>query len=137
MYQDIIKRVCLNLSIEADPRHIEGFMRLQYGTLDHLTREEFAKECKLFDKIKEQDDWEANAQSFGLWTLNRVSCSPRAGRIVQESWRLTEPKQNKNMISKTQIAIASTIFFVAVYATHTVGLDNIVRRIISTVFTDL
>jgi len=77
MYQDIIKRVCLNLSIEADPRHIEGFMRLQYGTLDHLTREEFAKECKLFDKIKEQDDWEANAQSFGLWTLNRVSCSPR------------------------------------------------------------
>ena len=41
------------------------------------------------------------------------------------------------MISKTQIALASTIFFVAVYAIHTVGLDNIVRRVISTVFTDL
>jgi len=41
------------------------------------------------------------------------------------------------MISKTQIALASTIFFVAVYAIHTVGLDTIVRRIISTVFTDL
>ena len=38
------------------------------------------------------------------------------------------------MISKTQLAIASTIFFVAVYAIHTVGLDTIVRRVISTVF---
>lgn len=66
MYQDIIKRVCLDLSIEADPRHIEGFMRLQYGTLDHLTVPQFAHECKLFDKVKDQDDWEANSQSLGL-----------------------------------------------------------------------
>jgi hypothetical protein len=40
-------------------------------------------------------------------------------------------------MSKTQLAISATIFLVAVYAIHTVGLDNIVRRIISTVFTDL
>ena len=66
MYQDIIKRVCHELSIEADPRHIEGFMRLQYGTLDHLTASQFAHECQLFDEVKDQDDWEENAQSFGL-----------------------------------------------------------------------
>ena len=66
MYQDIIKSVCFVLSIEADPRHIEGFMRLQYGTLDHLTAPQFAHECKLFDEVKDQDDWEANAESFGL-----------------------------------------------------------------------
>ena len=55
MYQGLIKKICLELSIKADPRHIEQFMRDHYGTLDHLTREEFAHECKLFDVIPESE----------------------------------------------------------------------------------
>ena len=65
-YQKLIKEICKSLSIIADPRHIEGFMRLQYGTLDHLSREEFVNECKLFNEAKEMGDWEANAKSYGL-----------------------------------------------------------------------
>ena len=30
-----------------DPRHIEAFMRLQYGTLDHLGSHTFNKEVEL------------------------------------------------------------------------------------------
>ena len=41
MYQDIIRE----LSNGHDPRHIEAYMRLQYGTLDHLSREDFRREC--------------------------------------------------------------------------------------------
>jgi len=66
MYQEIIKKVCADLSIKEDPRHIEGFMRLQHGTLDHLTAPQFANECKLFSEVKDQNDWEENAKSFGL-----------------------------------------------------------------------
>ena len=31
----------------VDPRHIEGLMRVQYGTLDHLSAEEFKREVHL------------------------------------------------------------------------------------------
>jgi hypothetical protein len=32
---------------DYDPRHIEGYMRLQYGTLDHLSREDFKREVEI------------------------------------------------------------------------------------------
>lgn len=54
---------------DIDPRHIEGYMRLQYSTLDHLSYSEFFKECKLcaecidYDGIKNA---EKNAKSYGL-----------------------------------------------------------------------
>ena len=52
-----------------DPRHIEGYMRLQYSTLDHLDSRTFAREVRLcVECIKEGgvDAAERNAKSFGL-----------------------------------------------------------------------
>ena len=52
-----------------DARHIEGYMRLQYSTLDHLDRRTFNREIRLcIECIKEGgiDAAERNAQSFGL-----------------------------------------------------------------------
>ena len=52
-----------------DPRHIEGFMRLQYSTLDHLDARTFKREVKLGIACIQQGGVaaaESNAQSFGL-----------------------------------------------------------------------
>lgn len=35
------------LSPDYDPRHIEAFMRTQFGTLDHLDRETFTREVRI------------------------------------------------------------------------------------------
>lgn len=43
MYADLIKR----LAPGYDPRHIEAFMRTQYGTLDHLSPRTFRREVAL------------------------------------------------------------------------------------------
>lgn len=54
---------------QIDPRHVEGYMRLQYSTLDHLDRRTFNKEVALcVECIKEggKDAAERNAVSFGL-----------------------------------------------------------------------
>lgn len=48
MYQQIIREELARQGhIGTDPRHIEGFMRLQYGCLDHLTRQDFRNEVKI------------------------------------------------------------------------------------------
>lgn len=53
----------------ADPRHVEGYMRLASGTLDHLSpaqfraEVEFAMECVDLDGATVAEDL---AQSFGL-----------------------------------------------------------------------
>lgn len=55
--------------IGYDPRHIEGYMRLQYGTLDHLSAADFRREVSVcIQCINEagRDMAERNAQSFGL-----------------------------------------------------------------------
>lgn len=52
-----------------DPRHIEGYMRLQHDTLSRLSKQQFAREVRLcVECIKEGgiDAAERNAQSFGL-----------------------------------------------------------------------
>ena len=52
-----------------DPRHIEGFMLLQYSTLSHLDARTFNKEIRIgIECIKEggKDAAERNAKSFGL-----------------------------------------------------------------------
>jgi hypothetical protein len=54
---------------DLDARHIEAFMRLQYGTLDHLDRATFRREIKIaLACIAEggNDDAEALAESYGL-----------------------------------------------------------------------
>lgn len=54
---------------DVDPRHLEGFIRLQYSTLGHLDWPTIKREVKLgVACIREGgvDVAERNAQSFGL-----------------------------------------------------------------------
>ena len=53
---------------DIDPRHIEAYMRLQYGTLSHLSRETFEGETKLLIEVVDLDleGAEETAQSYGL-----------------------------------------------------------------------
>lgn len=53
----------------VDPRHVEGYMRLQYSTLSHLDRRTFNREVRLGVECIRQGGAEAaerNAKSFGL-----------------------------------------------------------------------
>lgn len=52
-----------------EPRHIEASMRLQYGTLDHLSRATFSREIAVgVDVCRQLGQAEADemADSFGL-----------------------------------------------------------------------
>jgi len=64
-YQQIIQ----SIDSTYDSRWIEGFMRLQYGTLSHLSKADFQREVALFKSEftpEDADLWESNAQSYGL-----------------------------------------------------------------------
>jgi len=53
----------------SDPRHVEAWMRLEFGTLDHLTAERFESEvCIANACIAEAgiEESEALAVSYGL-----------------------------------------------------------------------
>ncbi len=55
--------------IGVDPRHIEGYMRLEHATLDGLSWRQFQREVELCAECVGRDGManaEANAQSFGL-----------------------------------------------------------------------
>lgn len=67
MYQRLIKE--LLCGADYDPRHIECFMRIQHGTLDHLSRADFKREVKICMACIDEcgkDDAEKYAQSMGL-----------------------------------------------------------------------
>lgn len=52
-----------------DPRHVEGYMRLQYSTLDHLDRATFRREVKIARQCIDEggvERAESNARSYGL-----------------------------------------------------------------------
>ena len=51
-----------------DPRHLEGFIRLQYATLGHLSWSDIKREIKIGLACIREDAAlaERNAQSFGL-----------------------------------------------------------------------
>lgn len=52
-----------------DPRHVEAFMRIEYGTLDHLSRERFAalaRDCAQDVLAAGPDESETFAVSMGL-----------------------------------------------------------------------
>ncbi len=56
-------------AIGFDPRHIEGYMRLQHDILSRLSKAQFSREVRLCVAcIREGglDAAERNAQSFGL-----------------------------------------------------------------------
>lgn len=46
-YQELIQQILDALGLTADPRHVEAYMRLEYGTLDHLSRADFRREAKV------------------------------------------------------------------------------------------
>ena len=53
----------------ADPRHVESYMRLQYATLDHLSRADFRREIGIALTCIEVEGTavaEDCARSFGL-----------------------------------------------------------------------
>lgn len=57
------------LQPKHDPRHIEGYVRLEYGTLGHLSTYVLRREAKIAAACIELDGLEAaeaNAKSFGL-----------------------------------------------------------------------
>jgi hypothetical protein len=65
LYQTKIKE----LSRASDPRHIEAYMRLAHGTLDHLGPEQFRKETSLAVACIAEGGIDAAgklAQSYGL-----------------------------------------------------------------------
>lgn len=54
---------------ELDPRHVEAYMRLEYGTLDHLSPERFASEARTAAScvvMGGTDEAESLAVSYGL-----------------------------------------------------------------------
>ena len=64
-YADRIKA----LEPHYDPRHIEGYMRLQYATLDHLDADTVAHEVDIAVGCIQEGGIEAaerNARSFGF-----------------------------------------------------------------------
>lgn len=69
-YQKTIQRILKVMNrLDIDPRHIEGYMRLQYSTLDHLSLQTFIDETKLCIGCIDYDgkeNAERNALSYGL-----------------------------------------------------------------------
>ena len=52
-----------------DPRHVEGYMRLQFSTLDHLDPMTFAREVQIAAgciEVGGEEMAERNARSYGL-----------------------------------------------------------------------
>lgn len=70
MYQEIIREECANLELtEApDPRHVEAWMRLEYGTLDARSRFDF--------------------QSFIIETIAIERVSPGSSEALAQSYNL-------------------------------------------------
>lgn len=66
MYQNIIKD--LFPDEDVDPRHVEGYLRLRFGTLDHLSRDDLEEECLSAMDAIDMDPKAAEqlAQSYGL-----------------------------------------------------------------------
>jgi hypothetical protein len=67
LYADIIREQLDGR--DYDPRHVEAYMRLQYGTLDHLDRATFNNEVEICVDCIEQDgaiNAESLAESYGL-----------------------------------------------------------------------
>ena len=70
-YQETIRNELARMGYigKYDPRHIEAFMRLQYGCLDHLSIETFRDEIRIGIGCIEEgglETAESCAQSFGL-----------------------------------------------------------------------
>mgnify|MGYP001616925687 CR=1 FL=1 len=69
-YQNTIRQILTEMGKkDIDPRHIEGYMRLMYSTLDHLPHSMFVTETVIginCIKLDGVENAEQNAKSFGL-----------------------------------------------------------------------
>lgn len=68
-YQTIREELARQGFIGTDPRHVEGYMRLEHSTLDGLSKGQFRREVLIGALCVERDgeaNAEANAKSFGL-----------------------------------------------------------------------
>lgn len=65
MYQDIIAAEAARMGVEVDPRHVEGWMRLEFGSLDAQPRERFRAFIR-FTSIMPVSESESLAESYGL-----------------------------------------------------------------------
>ncbi len=70
-YQQLIRETMARLGRigAADPRHVEGYMRLEHSTLDGLSPRQFDDEVEIGIECVRADgttNAEALAQSFGL-----------------------------------------------------------------------
>jgi len=70
MYQGTIAKELARMGrTSIDPRHIEGFMRLEFGTLDHLCIERFREEVRIGVECVDvggREEAERLAMSYGL-----------------------------------------------------------------------
>ena len=69
MYEDTINGLLRQLRrTDIDPRHVEGYLRLDFGTLDHLSRGRFLKEMREIIPAIDADPKgaESLARSYGL-----------------------------------------------------------------------
>lgn len=70
MYQKMIKEILKKIDrAYMDPRHVEAYMRLEWGTLDSLPRIRFEKEVQLASCCVQADGHikaEELARSYGL-----------------------------------------------------------------------
>jgi hypothetical protein len=69
-FHDAIMRQLVKINrTELDPRHIEGYMRLQYGNLGNLDDVTFLAEAKICAQCIDAggvEEAESNAVSFGM-----------------------------------------------------------------------
>jgi hypothetical protein len=68
-YADTIRRYLPATRAEVDPRHVEGFIRLEHRTLSGLTPRQWRAEVAIALGCLDAGgvaEAEANAQSFGL-----------------------------------------------------------------------
>lgn len=65
MYADLIRQ---HVPADFDPRHVEAYMRGEFGTLDHLSPAAFARSARESAEAValDRDMAEELAQSYGL-----------------------------------------------------------------------
>ena len=69
MYDDVISSLLRQMGrSDIDPRHVEGYLRLDFNALDHLSRSRFLKEMKEIVPAIDADPRGAEqlAKSYGL-----------------------------------------------------------------------
>lgn len=68
-YEDTILRIAPHVRGRYDPRHIEAYIRIEYGTLGHLSEDAWRREIEIAIGCIQTSGWDSSeraAKSFGL-----------------------------------------------------------------------